>query len=93
MVMESIQELLRKLCKCIVKSDDDLNYITISKQETPTPDIVITAFKDDTYSASNVASNAFSDFLLNASENGRLFIPWKLQSAIKCPDTWERYTL
>ena len=35
--MESIQELLRKLCKCIVKSDDGLNYITISKQETPTP--------------------------------------------------------
>ena len=36
-VMESIQELLRKLCKCIVKSDDGLDYITISKQETPTP--------------------------------------------------------
>lgn len=35
--MESIQELLRKLCKCIIKSDDGLNYITISKQETPTP--------------------------------------------------------
>ena len=35
--MESIQELLRKLCKCIVKSDDGLNYIAISKQETPTP--------------------------------------------------------
>ena len=35
--MESIQELLRKLCKCIVKSDDGLNYITTSKQETPTP--------------------------------------------------------
>ena len=35
--MESIQELLRKLCKCIVKSDDGLDYITISKQETPTP--------------------------------------------------------
>ena len=35
--MESIQELLKKLCKCIVKSDDGLNYITISKQETPTP--------------------------------------------------------
>ena len=35
--MESIQELLRKLCKCIVKSDDGLNYITINKQETPTP--------------------------------------------------------
>ena len=35
--MESIQELLRKLCKCIVKSDDGLNYITISKQDTPEP--------------------------------------------------------
>ena len=35
--MESIQELLIKLCKCIVKSDDGLDYITISKQETPTP--------------------------------------------------------
>lgn len=35
--MESIQELIRKLCKCIVKSDDGLDYITISKQETPTP--------------------------------------------------------
>lgn len=36
--MESIQELLRRLCKCIVKSDDGLNYITTSKQDTPTPD-------------------------------------------------------
>ena len=36
-VMEAIQELLRKLCKCIVKSDDGLNYITTSKQEIPTP--------------------------------------------------------
>ena len=36
-VMESIQELLRKLCKCIVKSDDGLNYITTNKQESPTP--------------------------------------------------------
>ena len=35
--MESIQELLQRLCKCIVKSDDGLDYITISKQETPTP--------------------------------------------------------
>ena len=35
--MESIQELLRKLCKCIVKSDDGLNYITTSKQDTPEP--------------------------------------------------------
>ena len=38
-VMESIQELLRKLCKCIVKSDDGLDYIAISKQETPTPPV------------------------------------------------------
>ena len=35
--MESIQELLRRLCKCIVKSDDGLNYITTSKQDTPEP--------------------------------------------------------
>ena len=35
--MESIQELLKKLCKCIVKSDDGLNYITTSKQDTPEP--------------------------------------------------------
>lgn len=35
--MESIQELLRKLSKCIAKSDDGLDYITISKQETSTP--------------------------------------------------------
>ena len=35
--MESIQELLQRLCKCIVKSDDGLNYITTSKQDTPTP--------------------------------------------------------
>ena len=35
--MESIQELLRKLCKCIVKSDDGLNYIATSKQDTPEP--------------------------------------------------------
>ena len=38
-VMESIQELLRKLSKCIVKSDDGLDYIAISKQETPTPPV------------------------------------------------------
>ena len=37
--MESIQELLRKLSKCIVKSDDGLDYIAISKQETPTPPV------------------------------------------------------
>ena len=35
--MESIQELLKKLCKCIVKSDDGLNYIATSKQDTPEP--------------------------------------------------------
>ena len=35
--MESIQELLRKLCKCIVKSDDGLNYIATSKQDIPEP--------------------------------------------------------
>ena len=35
--MESIQELLRRLCKCIVKSDDGLNYITTSKQDAPEP--------------------------------------------------------
>ena len=63
------------------------------KNTIQTPDIVITAFNNNNANASNVASNAFSDFLLNASENGRLFIPWKLQSVIKCPDTWERYTI
>ena len=35
--MESIQELLRKLCNCIVKSDDGLNYITTNKQDIPEP--------------------------------------------------------
>ena len=63
------------------------------KNTIQTPDIVITAFNNNNANASNVASSAFSDFLLNASENGRLFIPWKLQSVIKCPDTWERYTI
>lgn len=63
------------------------------KNTVQTPDIVITAFANNASNASNVASNAFSDFLLNASENGRLFIPWKLQSVITCPDTWECYTI
>lgn len=63
------------------------------KNTVQTPDIVITAFNNNNSNASNVASNAFSEFLLNASENGRLFIPWKLQSAITCPDTWECYTI
>lgn len=63
------------------------------KNTVQTPDIVITAFNNNNTDASNVASNAFSEFLLNASENGRLFIPWKLQSAITCPDTWECYTI
>ena len=63
------------------------------KNTIQTPDIVITAFNNNNANASNVASSAFSDFLLNASENGRLFIPWKLQSVIKCPDTWECYTI
>lgn len=35
--MESIQELLKKLCKCIVKSDDGLNYIITNKQDIPEP--------------------------------------------------------
>lgn len=63
------------------------------KNTVQTPDIVITAFNNNNSDASKVASNAFSEFLLNASENGRLFIPWKLQSAIACPDTWECYTI
>lgn len=40
-VMESIQELLRKLCKCIVKSDDGLNYITTNKQDIPEPGLIM----------------------------------------------------
>lgn len=63
------------------------------KDTTQTPDIVITAFANNASNASKVASNAFSDFLLNASENGRLFVPWELKSNVTCPDTWERYDI
>lgn len=63
------------------------------KNTVQTPDIVITAFANNASNASKVASNAFSDFLLNASENGHLFVPWELGSNITCPDTWERYNI
>lgn len=63
------------------------------KNTVQTPDIVITAFANNASNASKVASNAFSDFLLNASENGHLFVPWELKSNVTCPDTWERYDI
>ena len=63
------------------------------KNTVQTPDIVITAFNNNNAHASQVASNAFSGFLLNASENGHLFAPWELKSNVTCPDTWERYDI
>lgn len=63
------------------------------KNTVQTHDIVITAFSNNNSNASKVAPNAFSEFLLNASENGHLFVPWELKSNVTCPDTWERYDI
>ena len=68
--------------------------VDMFKNTVQTPDIVITAFDNSSNISNpkNVASNAFNDFLLNASENGRLFVPKGLTS-VTCPDTWERYDI
>ena len=59
--MESIQELLKKLCKCVVKSDDGLNYITTSKQDMPEPGPDPSPSVVDPYPTPNGASEGYVD--------------------------------
>ena len=94
-------------CNCVFLSKEIFNIavypypvdcssvcVDMFKNTVQTPDIVITAFDNSSNISNpkNVASNAFNDFLLNASENGRLFVPKGLTS-VTCPDTWERYDI
>ena len=83
---KSIQELLYALCSCIVIDGNGQSFIRTKAGSGAT------GFKaEDIYIY--IYQYAFNNFLSNASENGRLFIPWKLQSVITCPDTWECYAI
>ena len=85
---KSIQELLYALCSCIAIDVNGQSFIRTKAGSGAT------GFKaEDIYIYIYIYQYAFNNFLSNASENGRLFIPWKLQSVITCPDTWECYAI